>query len=137
MTTKTNTTKKNPTKERKYLLIISFLYILLLAYTVVVISCLAIFSMLKKNPHIIHPISLPVLEITLAVAILNIICLWAMINWQKWGFWGYCLLTTANIPLAISLGMPWQQASLSLLGLLVLFGMYQVGGNKKAWYKLS
>ena len=136
-TTKLDTTKKKPPKERKYLLIISFLYILLFSNSVVVMLCLALFSMIKKNPQITQQVSIPLIEITLAVAVINIVCLWALINWQKWGFWGYCLSVIAYIPISIALGGKWQQALLCFLGLLILFGMYRVGGNKKAWSKLS
>src|SRR3712207_1865099 len=59
----------------------------------------------------------------LAYAIISyiaLICVIGMINWKRWGFYGYILCTVAMGAIAHSLGLPLSRVLLSSSGIIVL-----------------
>ena len=95
-----------------------------------IFSYLAIKEIYPNAPVWAFPI------LTLGV-ILNIVFLIALFRWKKWGLWGsvvtYSLLFIVNLLVGIS----FIQAFLGLSGLVILFGVLQIGKEHKGWSQLE
>jgi hypothetical protein len=126
---------KSRSKQPKYLLLISYLCVLMFINGVMVAMVFAILNFEHTNPGLtVPPYSM---AISIGLAICNMLSLWALLHWKKWGFWGYCLGSIAMIPLSVYLGTSLSKALLSLVAIFILYSLYQIGGKKKAWNKLK
>ena len=69
--------------------------------------------------------------------LLNLISAFAILRWKKWGFWLFTL--TASIPLWLNLnfGTSINYSVLELTGVAFLYGVLQIGGDKKGWSQLE
>ena len=69
--------------------------------------------------------------------ILNIFFVIALFRWKKWGFWGlvgtFGLVFIVNLVLEVNI----VQAFLGLSGVAILFGVLQIGKEKKGWSQLE
>jgi hypothetical protein len=67
---------------------------------------------------------------------LNVVFAVALLRWKKWGFYGFmasALLIAVINALSIGLG----GALIGLLGVAVLYGVLQIGGNRNTWSQLE
>ena len=78
--------------------------------------------------------ALPVLGIA---GILNLVCLIALFEWKKWGFYGAVALAILGFVVNLVVGLNILQALLGLVGIAVLYGVLQIGGDKKGWTQLE
>ena len=71
------------------------------------------------------------------LCLLNLISAFAILRWKKWGFWLFTL--TASIPLWLNLnfGTSINYSVLELTGVAFLYGVLQIGGDKKGWSQLE
>jgi hypothetical protein len=69
--------------------------------------------------------------------ILNIIWALAILNWKKWGFYGFCASCFVGACLNLHVGNGVVMASLSFLGILVQYSILQAGGIRNAWNQLE
>ena len=71
------------------------------------------------------------------VGLINLISTVAILKWKKWGFWLFTL--TASIPLNLNLyfGLSIVYSVVELIGVAILYGVLQIGGDKKAWTQLD
>ena len=71
------------------------------------------------------------------LCLLNLISAFAILRWKKWGFWLFTL--TASIPLWLNLnfGTSINYSVLELIGVAILYGVLQIGGDKKGWSQLE
>ncbi|MGE3919930.1 MAG: hypothetical protein AB7F64_03095 [Gammaproteobacteria bacterium] len=129
--------KKN---EPKYYLLVSFLYVLMIINCMGVILSMGVMSMLHDKTNL--PISMGTLEAFIGIFTINFIALRAMTQWRKWGFWCFCLtsLITAGISsyLYTTYGLAWYKSALSsVTPCILVYILYQIGGKKKPWLKLT
>tara|TARA_B100000579_G_C22145000_1_gene538256 strand:- start:11 stop:400 length:390 start_codon:yes stop_codon:yes gene_type:complete len=71
------------------------------------------------------------------LCLFNLISAFAILKWKKWGFWLFTL--TASIPLNLNL---YFELSIvysvgELIGVAILYGVLQIGGDKKGWSQLN
>lgn len=78
--------------------------------------------------------ALPFLSV---VGIVNIVCLIAVIQWKKWGFYGAVVMSVLAIVVNLAVGLNIVQALLGLVGIAILYGVLQIGGDKKGWTQLE
>jgi len=76
----------------------------------------------------------PVLAI---VGIVNVVCSIALFQWKKWGFFGFIVTTIVAFVVNPILGLNIVQALLGLLGVPLLYGVLQIGKEKKGWTQLD
>lgn len=76
----------------------------------------------------------PVLAI---LGVVNIICAVALFQWKKWGFYGICATTTAGLLINLSIGVGIGPSLTGLIGIALLYGVLQIGGDRKAWPQLE
>ena len=68
---------------------------------------------------------------------LNVMCAIALLQWKRWGFYGFCGTAVISCFINVSLGLGIVSLILSLIAVGVLFGMLNIGQEKKAWPKLE
>lgn len=78
--------------------------------------------------------SMPVLG---TLSVLNLVCAVALLRWKKWGFWGFCLTSFAAFAINLSIGTGIGPSLMGLLGLVLLYGVLQIGGEKRGWPQLE
>jgi hypothetical protein len=78
--------------------------------------------------------ALPVLGVG---ALLNVACAVALFQWKKWGFYGFVVTSIAAFTVNLMIGLNPLQAIFGLLGLAILYGVLQIGGEKKGWTQLE
>jgi hypothetical protein len=77
---------------------------------------------------------LPVMTIIL---IFNVVCAVALFRWQKWGFWGFLGSSVAALVINLSIGVGIAQSLLGLLGVVLLYGVLNIGKDNKGWPQLE
>ncbi len=72
-----------------------------------------------------------------AGGILNVVFVIALFRWKMWGFFGF--VATAALALCVNLtfGVNIFQVILGLAGIAILYGVLQIGNEKKGWTQLE
>ena len=68
---------------------------------------------------------------------LNLIFIFALYKWRKWGFFGFLFFAVVFFVLRLSDDVTFSKSALSLIAPTILFGVLNVGGDKKAWPRLK
>ncbi|MGK7923875.1 MAG: hypothetical protein AB4290_01245 [Spirulina sp.] len=71
------------------------------------------------------------------VAIFNLICTIALFNWKKWGFWGLVGSSITTFIVNLSIGVSIGQALFGLIGIVLLYGVLNIGEQNKGWSQLD
>ncbi len=71
------------------------------------------------------------------LAVLNLVFAVALFNWKKWGFFGFLGTSLAAFGLNIYATIGIAQAVFGLVGIAVLYGVLQIGGQKSGWSQLE
>jgi hypothetical protein len=61
----------------------------------------------------------------------------ALFKWRKWGFWGWCFTVVSGIIYSLVDGDSIVGAFYPLVGLGILYGVLQIGGENKGWNQLE
>ena len=75
--------------------------------------------------------------VLIAIAIINLICAFALFRWKKWGFWGFCISTAIVFVLNLAIGLSVASAIGGLLGVAILYGVLHIGKDNKGWPQLD
>jgi hypothetical protein len=78
--------------------------------------------------------ALPVLAIA---GIFSTVCLVALFRWKKWGFYGAVATTVLAFVVNLAVGLTIAQALIGFVGIALLYGVLQIGGDKKGWTQLE
>jgi len=70
------------------------------------------------------------------LGIINAICAIAIFRWKKWGFWGLCLSALVILIINLSLNLVGG-AFAGFIGVLILYGVLQIGQENKGWSQLE
>jgi hypothetical protein len=71
------------------------------------------------------------------LAILNIGFAIALLQWKKWGFFGVLCTSLTAFALNIYLGIGIPHAVAGLVGIVILYGLLQIGREKSGWSQLE
>jgi hypothetical protein len=120
--------------KQRYLLVTVYLWFLL------IVSALQLFELLGQLSYLqARDDSLPIWMIPLmgVAALINPVCITALLCWKKWGFWG--LVIQALLGLFIGL---YRHESLVIIVLgclwcVILYGALHAGDEKRAWPQLD
>lgn len=62
----------------------------------------------------------------------------AMLNWKKWGFYAFALTSTAMFLVNLMIGVNiFASIFFYVAGLGILFGLLNIGCEKKAWNQMD
>jgi len=70
-------------------------------------------------------------------AVLNFICAIALFKWKKWGFFGFVASALLALGVNMAIGLGIGQSLFGLVGVAVLYGVLQIGGDRKGWTQLE
>jgi uncharacterized membrane protein YjjP (DUF1212 family) len=71
------------------------------------------------------------------VCIFNVVCTIVLFKWKKWGFYGCLGSAVVAFIINILSGINLVTSLLGLLGLAMLYGVLNIGGENKAWTRLE
>jgi hypothetical protein len=76
--------------------------------------------------------------LVLAVAcIANVVFAVALFRWKKWGFLGFLGTTIVALVINLRIGIKPAFAIVGLFGIAILYGVLQIGGERKGWNLLE
>lgn len=78
-----------------------------------------------------------IIPVNIAVSLINLGSIIALFLWKKWGFWLLCGTCISVFILNLSIGVGIGSSILGLLGVPILFGVLQIGKEKKGWAQLT
>lgn len=71
------------------------------------------------------------------IGILNIVLIIALLRWKKLGFFGLVCTAIATFLIDITIGVNAGYAIFGLAGVVLLFVLLQIGGERSAWDQLD
>lgn len=90
------------------------------------------------DPDMVQPGASEWMFLLLAfVGAFNVMCAIALLQWKKWGFYGFCLMAVIACFINISMGLGIVSLIYAPIPVGVLFGMLNMGKEKKAWPRLE
>ena len=76
-------------------------------------------------------------KLGLVFGAVTLIFIFALYKWQKWGFYGLFIIATVMFILNLTNDVVFWKPSLGLAAVTVLYGVLNMGGDKKAWPHLK
>ena len=73
----------------------------------------------------------------MAGGIANIVFAVALFRWKRWGFLGFLMTTNLTLAINLSIGIKPALVLLGACGIIILYGVLQIGGHKKGWDQLK
>lgn len=89
---------------------------------------------IKRNSPNIPGWTFPVMVV---MGSFNLVCAIALFKWKKWGFWGFVASAVVSFCINLYIGVGVGFALFGLLGVAILYGVLQLGKEKKAWPQLD
>jgi hypothetical protein len=73
----------------------------------------------------------------LAIAgVINVTSAVALLRWRRWGFWLFVVSAIVGVAVNLSIRLP-QGIFGAVFGIAILYGVLQIGGERKAWLRLQ
>lgn len=77
------------------------------------------------------------IPVSAALCIFNVICAVALFRWKKWGFWGFLGSSVAAFVINLSIGEGIVSSLVGFLGVVILYGVLNIGEQNKGWSQLD
>ena len=71
------------------------------------------------------------------LSLFNIVCAIALLQWKKWGFWGFCASSIVALFINISIGLGIGYVLSGLIGVVLLYAVLHIGKENKGWPQLD
>lgn len=72
------------------------------------------------------------------VGVANVMFSILLFQWNKWGFWGFCITSVIALFINLSMGLGIGQSVMGLIGIGILYGVFQIKKNDvSAWDNLN
>ncbi len=105
-------------------------FIAWLGFLTIGIAILALISLIFSLSH-------PSVWVPLLLNLIALVCLFAIWNWNFWGFIGYCVICAIYFPIQLALGDSLYDSLGPLIGAGILFAVMQIGKPMDAWSQLE
>jgi hypothetical protein len=69
--------------------------------------------------------------------IVNVACAIGLLQWRKWGFYGFIASAAMAFVVNLTIGLGIIQALFGLAGVAVLYGVLNIGNEDKGWTQLE
>jgi hypothetical protein len=69
--------------------------------------------------------------------LVNVLCAVALLRWKKWGFWGFVVSAIAIFIVNLSIGLGPSSGLGGAIGVALLYGVLQIGKERKGWPQLE
>ena len=77
------------------------------------------------------------LWISASLGLLNVVFTMALFKWKKSGFIGFCVVSVIALGINLYGGLGVGASLRGLIGIVILYGVLQIGGDKKGWSQLE
>ena len=110
-----------------------------LIFLLVVNSALVLFMISLVDSPMQEALELPssVLWFAMLGAVFNIVCTVALFHWKKWGFIGFAAVVGVLFVWNVASGVDVLRTLSGPAGLLMLYGVLQIGKENKGWPQLE
>jgi hypothetical protein len=71
------------------------------------------------------------------ISVLNVVCASALFKWKKWGFYGIFGISVVTFIINLSIGINIVSALMGFIGIAILYGVLNMGGENNAWARLE
>ena len=71
------------------------------------------------------------------IGMANVVFSIALFQWKRWGFFGFLATGILTFVINLMIGLGIVQSVLGLLGIVLLYAVLQIGGEKKGWTQLE
>jgi hypothetical protein len=71
------------------------------------------------------------------LGIFNVVCAIGLLKWKKWGFYGFVASSVAAFIINLSVGVNIATSLFGFIGIAILYGVLNMGGENKAWPRLE
>jgi len=89
---------------------------------------------IKRSTPNIPDWAFPVL---IVLVLFNLACAIALLRWKKWGFWGLIVSAVVTLGINLTIGLGLSSAIVGLLGVVILYGVLQIGKDNRGWPQLD
>ena len=89
---------------------------------------------IKRSTPNIPDWAFPVL---IVLVLFNLACAIALLRWKKWGFWGLIVSAVVTLGINLTIGLGLSSAIVGLLGVVILYGVLQIGRHNRGWPQLD
>jgi hypothetical protein len=116
----------------------AWLVLMIIANTLTALSYVFLTLILSKTVHSPRPHTPAwALSVLTVGCIANIVFAVALFRWKRWGFFGF--LGTAILALVVNLriGIKPAMVMIGVCGIMILYAVLQIGGDKKGWDQLE
>ena len=132
------TTAANDKAENNYWLLKLWLYGVITVNLLNILNHVIARYVYQVDLHAKIAGSLQLTQIIIFAAIANTIFAIALLQFQKWGFWGLVATGFSMLIVQINLGAATVlTVVLTLFSLSILYGLLRPGGKDDAWFKLA
>jgi len=120
--------------KRRHVCLTVYLLLVILANAAAMTLYLFDHVGLKKQLPQVPSWAFPVLTLIVTVNLLSGMALW---KWKRWGFWGFAGAAVVTLVIGLAIGLSPLVAFGGILVVAVLYGAFQIGGEKKGWPQLD
>jgi hypothetical protein len=71
------------------------------------------------------------------LGLFNLVCAVALLKWRKWGFWGFLGSGIVASLVNMSMGVGIGTSVVGMVGIALLYGVLQIGGENRGWPQLD
>jgi len=112
----------------------AWLVVMIIANSATALMYLLGSAAIKQNFPSAPGWTFPVLAV---MGIVNVVCAVVLFQWKKWGFFGFIATSAVTFMVNLMVGLNIMQALLGLAGFAILYGVLQIGKEKKGWTQLE
>lgn len=130
----TTTQNSAPAIKQRHGCLAAYLVFMIIANSATALIYLVGSEGIKQNVPNMPDWAFPVLIVG---GIFNLVCAIALFRWKKWGFWGFVVSAAITFFVNLSIGLDPISALGGLIGVAILYGVLQIGQEKKGWSQLD
>lgn len=112
----------------------AFLILMIIANSASALGYFLAGDVIQRSVPGIPAWSIPVLGI---LSLFNLACAVALFYWKRWGFYGFVVSSVTALVMNLYFGIDLVRSLSGLLGLVILYGVLQIGGQNKGWSQLE
>ena len=114
----------------------TWLVIMIIANSITALIYLFASETILQN--MLESVSRSIILLLAVICILNVIFSVMLLQWKKWGFWGFLITSFGALIINLNIGISAAQSVFGLAGIAILYGILQIKkDNVTAWQNLE
>jgi len=112
----------------------AWLVVMIVANSLAALIYLLVSEAIRRELPDVPEWAFPVL---IVLSLFNLVCAIELFRWKRWGFWGFCVSSAVALVVNLWVGFGIVTALSGLLGMVLLYGVLQIGKENKGWSQLE